>query len=357
MTKKKNESKLSRKDKIMNGIWWFASIISVLFIGSSAIQLLLGVIREEPGTYLVAALLMLLLFVWIYNVSTKAIKTQGDFKVGYKPIIFAIGIILILIFIGMLVGFYEGLTGDSEKDKYLENIENINQNNNVPFSNSDEVYKTAPQLDNSKEDSYKNKIDRLNEVAGFEELNCQYPNEQVGEICCIRSEEAPNLCKNEFDSLMTKLEYVETITIANQSFNLNGEYIKLPGDYYILEDVTMAGSNIDIYLYSSDYLDNYYEMKIIDHGFIEDINHEEYSYFLFNTYQEIFGTAISEIQFYKNNENKISFFDYTLEDDFGEFSYNRYALVEKDSNYYVITYSSSTDSFINEVNLIADSFN
>jgi hypothetical protein len=353
MTKKKKESSI--KDKIIIGLLWIVMIISLFFILAGIFQFFLALI-EGDSIQVISTIIMILIFYGIYNLSTKSVEKRTENKLKYKPLLYLGGIFLGFILLGVIIGFYEGLTGPSEEEIYQKNLIS-SQNREIPETDENNLYSDSSEILLTENSSYTDKFKSLSSFAYGEDLNCSYPQEQVGEICCIRSSELVHMCEDEYQILLTEYENTNDVTIKNQNYKLNDVSFDLPEGYYLLEDIYMGGDKLDLYLIANDAIGNYYEIKVDDLGKNNNFNHRELSYFLYNTIYDFFNSTISEINFYKNENNKISYFDYYLEDDVGDISYIRYAIVEKNENFYAVIYSGSNEEYINEVNLITDSLN
>ena len=252
------------------------------------------------------------------------------------------------------IGLFQTTFEEEQEEIYKTNVQNINLNK-IPKNNEELIYENEYVSSSDKEDNYVNKLKRLEQYSYGESLDCEFPLEQVGRICCVRSEDSPSMCVTEFEELVRKFNDTEEVSNSTKEYDLDGEYINLPDDYFIVKDVHMGGEVINLLLGSYDFLGDYYEIRITKIEKI-DFTHKEVSYYNYNTLATIFNSTISEITFYKNNENKISYFDYFIKDDLGEVSYNRYLLLEKDDYFVSIIYSGATKEFEEEVNFIANSF-
>ena len=349
---------LFTKDRIIVGLLWIITLICVFLIMTVVLGLVLEFLIGGYVPSPASGLVVLFLFAWIYKFSTKKIKQKTGKGVSHILLFGgAIGVLfIILLVIGVFSVMLEPSFEDEQEELYTKNIQDV-PDRTVPNSNEDGLYKTSSGLVLTQNSTYNERIKALHSYAYGDEINCTYPKEQVGRTCCIRSSESPAMCRDEYETLLKRYDETEELTTEGQIYNLNSKQIELPGDYYMLEDVSIGGENVDVLLGSNDLIGNYYEIKIIDKSYNFYFTHKELSYYVYNTLAEYFNSTISEITFYTNGKSKISYFDYYLVDDSQDVSYSRYALVERNKGYVVVVYSGSNKDFINEANLITDSLN
>lgn len=342
--------KLSKKEKLLNVLWWSLAIFSAFMLFGVIISIIEGLyVVETSSTQIVAILILSIIFTLLYIVSVRRIKSKKT--ITYQPVLYLFLGIFVLSIILFLVGFFTSLLGPSFEEEqeniYIDNTQNIRD---APQGNQESLYQNT-----TINQEYSEKVSALNSYLYGKELRCEYPETQVGQTCCIESQELPGMCQQESETLLQKYMEAEEPTTEGQIYNLKSTQIEIPWGYYLVENISYGGDIVDMMLITEDELGNYYEIRITQSEENYDFNHQELSYFTYNTLSEYFNSTISQLNFYKSGDTKISYFDYYIVDNFGDTYYNRFALAENNNKFYTVIYSGTSRDFIDEVSIITDS--